>query len=68
MTMAARTIIARKWRETISSTITAWICEMNEIQYMERQIREEGYIKNQMPGLWQTLDEFWFSTDIIEYL
>ena len=52
MTTAARTIIARKWTETKIPMITERICEMNEIQYMERQIREEGYIKNQMPEIW----------------
>ena len=65
MTTAARKVIAQKWRNTTSPSIAEWICEMNEIQYMER---EEGYINNQMPGIWQQCEEFRSSMRIIEYL
>lgn len=68
MTSAARTIIARNWRKTRSPTIADWVCEMNEIQYMEKQIREEGYIINQIPKIWQSWDEFRSSREILEYL
>lgn len=68
MTSAARTLIARKWKEIRGPTIEEWICEMNKIQYMEKQIRDEGYIINQMPEIWQKWDEFWSSKEMLGFL
>lgn len=58
MTSAARTIIAKNWKKTENPAIADWVCEMNEIQYMEEQIREEGHIINQLPEIWQKWEEF----------
>lgn len=41
---------------------------MNEIEYMEKQIREEGYVGGQMPEIWQKWEEFWSSNRLMEYL
>lgn len=68
MTSAARTLIARNWKETRCPTIAEWICEMNEIQYMEKQIRDEGFIINQMPEVWQNWDKFRSSKEMLEFL
>lgn len=68
MTTAARTIIAQNWKKTNKPTVLEWICEMNEIEYMEKQIREEGYVGGQVPEIWQKLEEFRSSNRLMEYL
>lgn len=68
MTSAARTIIAKNWKKTKSPVLADWICEMNEIQYMEERIREEGNIINQLPENWKKWEEFRSSRAVVEFI